>query len=72
MTMKYFATLIVLLLALAFSLDLSAKAAEPAAPTPISDNCVAVATVGILDVYFCETAHGDIFVNSFGFMMTEY
>lgn len=42
-----------------------------AAP-PISDNCVEVANVGLLDVYFCESDYGNFYVNSFGFMMTEY
>jgi hypothetical protein len=58
--------------ALALLMSLDIQAAPPPAPTPISDNCEQVATIGILDVYFCETDYGDIFVNSFGFMMTEY
>lgn len=48
------------------------QAAQAAAPTPISENCEQVATVGLLDVFFCESEHGDFYVNSFGFMMTEY
>ena len=45
------------------------QAAEPVAATPISDNCVEVATVGLLETYFCETPYGDLFINSFGFMV---
>jgi hypothetical protein len=40
-----------------------------AAPTPISDNCEAIGTVGLLELYFCETDYGDLYVNSFGFML---
>ena len=44
--------------------------ARAAAPTPISDNCVLDSTIGILDVYFCESDFGpDYFINSFGFVV---
>lgn len=46
------------------------QAAEPAAPTNVSDNCEQVATVGLLEVYQCtnEQDGSNFLVNSFGFM----
>ena len=46
-----------------------AKAAEPAAPTNVSDNCELVATVGLLETYLCQLPDGDVYINSFGFMV---
>lgn len=68
----YLAATLIILLALAVVFAptaLHADSAEADAPTPISDNCEAVATVGLLEVYFCETDYGDLYVNSFGFML---
>lgn len=62
------AVLILLMAALVTYNHTEVQAAQPAAATPISDNCVKVATVGLLETYFCETDYGDLFINSFGFM----
>lgn len=44
--------------------------AQAAAPTPISDNCELDSTIGVLEVYFCDSDFGpDYYVNSFGFVV---
>lgn len=47
-----------------------AYAAPPQPDTvPVSDNCVHVAEVGIIDTFYCEMPYGpDVIINSLGFM----
>jgi hypothetical protein len=62
--------IVLIVLALVFFAP-DANAATPATPTPISDNCEQVATVGIIEYYWCESDYGDFFTNSYGFMVPD-
>ena len=63
----YFGVAAAILLLL--SVVLSAASPVNAAPTPISENCEEVATIGIIEYYFCESPYGDFYANSLGFML---
>lgn len=52
--------------------EVQAADPQPVAPLTVSDNCEQTATVGLLEIYYCEMDYGpDLLVNSFGFMVVE-